>query len=112
MTFFIIIMWLVYLTTMPWKLKSVYKYDNQFVFKENKNEKSILFRQVKRIYPAFFTKCSPIIIEYSDNGIQKKIAFVPRQSSVILLLPFYKHPLTKELNEEIKTYVNTTLPIN
>ncbi len=100
-------LWLFYLTIKPWQLKYIFKGDNYLIYKDNQTNNIILYSQVRRIYPSFFTKYSPIIIEYNDKGENKKISFVPRQWNVILLLPFYKHPLTEELLDEIKTGTNT-----
>jgi hypothetical protein len=101
-----LILWILYLTTKPWQLKYVYKGDNGFIFHVKGQEQKILFTQVKNIYASFFSKYSPIIIEYIDNATINKIAFIPRQSKVILLFPFFRHPMTKELIEEVKTGAN------
>jgi len=102
-----LILWLIYFLIKPWKLKYLYKNENNFICKVNGNARVISSRAVKRIYPIVFSKYSPIIIEFNSDGKNEKIAFIPRQSNVILLLPFFKHPITDELIEEIKTVTNT-----
>lgn len=105
-----IVLWAVYLITKPWTLKHIYHGNRTFIFKENGHRHIITYKQVRGIYPVFWTKYSPVVIEYKDKGNSKNVSFIPRQSKVLLLLPFFQHPIVKELNEELTTGANSTLP--
>lgn len=97
-----ILIWLFYLKTKPWTYKHINQNDKGFIFNKKGKEITITYENVLKIYPMFWTKYSPIVIEYSENKKINKITFIPRQSNVLLLLPFFQHPLVEELNNDLK----------
>jgi hypothetical protein len=96
-----LILWIIYFYTKPWRLRQIRQGDGFLIFKDKGKDTIISYKQIIKIDVAFMTKISPIMIEYIVENESKKIFFIPRQGSVLFLFPLCKHPMVKELNEDI-----------
>ena len=98
------LLWVLTYKFKPWLNGQLEQTENEFVFTLNNQETHIKFSQVYEIVQTYPFKFASIKIKYKDLNVNHEVKFIPRQSNVLFLLPFFRHPVVKELNEQKKNW--------